>query len=57
MCNIYIYVIIKRDGDKLEAKWDQTVGVELYDHAGDNGMAPMAFDDYENVNLVRKCFV
>jgi len=42
------------DGDKLEAKWDQTVGVELYDHAGDNGMAPMAFDDYENVNLAGK---
>ena len=24
---------------------------ELYDHIGDDGMAPAAFDDYENVNL------
>lgn len=24
---------------------------ELYDHVGDDGMAPAAFDDYENVNL------
>ena len=27
------------------------MGVELYDHTGDDGMAPAAFDDYENTNL------
>ena len=26
---------------------------ELYSHAGDDGMAPAAFDDYENVNLAQ----
>jgi len=39
------------DGDNLEAKWDEPVGIELYTHVGDDGMAPAAFDDYENVNL------
>ena len=24
---------------------------ELYDHAGDTGLAPAAFDDFENENL------
>eukprot|EP01050_Picozoa_sp_SAG11_P020412 SAG11_NODE_3434_length_2450_cov_1.447044_3_plen_110_part_00 len=26
---------------------------ELYAHTGDDGMAPAAFDDYENVNLAQ----
>ena len=39
------------DGQKLSPKWQEVVGIELYDHAGDDGMAPAAFDDYENVNL------
>ena len=26
---------------------------ELYQHTGDTGMAPAAFDDYENVNLAK----
>ena len=28
-----------------------SVGTELYTHTGDDGMAPAAFDDYENTNL------
>ena len=29
----------------------RTVGIELYSHAGDDGMASAAFDDFENINL------
>ena len=43
-----------QDGMALKPKWNETVGVELYDHTGDTGMAPMAFDDFENVNLAGK---
>jgi iduronate 2-sulfatase len=39
------------NGSALRPDYDHVVGVELYDHAGDNGMAPAAFDDFENVNL------
>ena len=39
------------DGARLRPDWARQVGVELYDHAGDTGLAPSAFDDFENVNL------
>lgn len=39
------------DGAKLRPDWEKPVGLELYDHTGDTGMAPAAFDDFENVNL------
>jgi iduronate 2-sulfatase len=42
------------DGANLRPDWDRQAGVELYDHMGDVGMAPAAFDDYENVNLAGK---
>ena len=29
----------------------QPVGIELYSHVGDTGVARAAFDSYENVNL------
>ena len=39
------------NGTSLRANYDDVVGVELYDHNADDGMAPAAFDDFENVNL------
>lgn len=39
------------DGDSLSARWDEPVGIELYSHVGDTGVARAAFDSYENVNL------
>eukprot|EP00041_Stephanoeca_diplocostata_P039278 m.1606957 g.1606957 ORF g.1606957 m.1606957 type:complete len:672 (+) comp25361_c0_seq28:3645-5660(+) len=39
------------NGTTLEAIWDKPVGIELYLHVGDDGMAPAAFDDFENINL------
>ena len=39
------------DGAKLRPDWDQQVALELYDHTGDTGFAPAAFDDFEYVNL------
>ena len=42
------------NGTALKPDWVNAVGVELYDHTGDTGTAPMAFDDYENVNLAGK---
>ena len=39
------------NGTALRANYDDVVGVELYDHSTDDGMAPAAFDDFENVNL------
>lgn len=42
---------VKWDKERLLPLWDSVVGVELYDHINDTGMAPMAFDDFENVNL------
>ena len=39
------------DGALLQPKWDQPVATELYSHLGDDGIAPAAFDDFENVNL------
>jgi hypothetical protein len=41
----------KWDGEKLQPIWEDPVGIELYTHVGDDGMAPAAFDDFENVNL------
>jgi hypothetical protein len=42
------------DGSPDPEPGDATVGCyELYQHAGDTGMAPAAFDDYENVNLAK----
>eukprot|EP00730_Choanoeca_flexa_P013745 TRINITY_DN5658_c0_g2_i1.p1 TRINITY_DN5658_c0_g2~~TRINITY_DN5658_c0_g2_i1.p1 ORF type:complete len:644 (+),score=152.35 TRINITY_DN5658_c0_g2_i1:27-1958(+) len=35
----------------LRPEWEQTVGLELYDHRTDDGMAPAAFDDFEVENL------
>ena len=35
----------------LRPDWSQPVRTELYTHTGDDGMAPAAFDDYENTNL------
>ena len=39
------------DGAALRPDWSRPVGLELYDHSGDDGMAPAAFDDFENENL------
>eukprot|EP00045_Choanoeca_perplexa_P010749 m.111209 g.111209 ORF g.111209 m.111209 type:complete len:643 (+) comp15379_c0_seq1:1244-3172(+) len=39
------------DQQTLRPLWNQTVGYELYDHHGDDGMAPAAFDDFEVENL------
>lgn len=41
----------KWDGVNLQPLWDEPVGIELYTHVGDDGMAPAAFDNFENVNL------
>jgi len=39
------------NGTALRADYDNVVGVELYDHGTDDGTAPAAFDNFENVNL------
>lgn len=39
------------DGTALAPIWSEVVAAELYSHVGDDGMAPAAFDNYENVNL------
>ena len=39
------------DGAALRPDWSRPVGLELYSHSGDDGMAPNAFDDFENENL------
>ena len=49
--NMSITAWLTWDGAALRADWSQLVGLELYDHSGDDGMAPAAFDDYENENL------
>ena len=49
--NMSITLWLVWDGAALRPDWKQQVGVELYDHAGDTGMAPAAFDDFENENL------
>lgn len=36
------------DGQQLQVRWDTTLGVELYAHAGDVGDS---FDQYENENV------
>jgi len=52
--NNSLTVWVKWDGDTLRPLWDGVVGVELYDHINNTGIAPMAFDDFENVNLAGK---
>ena len=49
--NFSITQWFKWNGTTLAADFNSVVGVELYDHDGDDGMAPAAFDDFENVNL------
>eukprot|EP00039_Didymoeca_costata_P031474 m.34908 g.34908 ORF g.34908 m.34908 type:complete len:665 (+) comp8803_c0_seq1:68-2062(+) len=39
------------NGTGLRPLWNEPVATELYSHIGDTGIAPMAFDDYENENL------
>ena len=46
---------LKWNGTALRPIWPgHANGTELYNHAGDDGMAPAAFDDYENENLAGK---
>jgi hypothetical protein len=49
--NMSVTQWLKWDGANLLPMWNESVGVELYSHVGDVGMAPAAFDDFENVNL------
>ncbi|EDQ87110.1 uncharacterized protein MONBRDRAFT_27633 [Monosiga brevicollis MX1] len=42
---------VRWNGTSLRPNWNQTVGLELYDHRNNTGMAPSAFDDFENENL------
>jgi len=41
---------LKWNGTSLAADWDESVGVELYSHAGDDGSD---FDAFENVNQAK----
>lgn len=52
--NMSITVWTRWDGANLRPDWNETIATELYSHVGDNGMAPAAFDDYENVNLASR---
>jgi hypothetical protein len=49
--NMSITQWVRWNGTGLRPDWAAPVGTELYTHAGDDGMAPAAFDDYENTNL------
>ena len=49
--NMSITQWVRWNGTGLRPDWSQPVGTELYTHADDDGMAPAAFDDYENTNL------
>ena len=39
---------LRWNGTILKADWSQVVGVELYDHSGDEDIS---FDNYENINV------
>ena len=39
------------DGKKLQPKWDQIVGLELYDHSANNQLDNSYLDATENENL------
>lgn len=42
---------LRWNGTALRPIWEESVGVELYSHAGNSGIGPASFDDFENVNL------
>ena len=42
---------LRWNGTILKADWSNVVGVELYDHTGDEDLS---FDSYENVNVANK---
>jgi hypothetical protein len=50
--NASITVWTKWNGTTLSAEWDQTVGAELYDHAGDDGACLVLFRN--GLGLVEK---
>jgi hypothetical protein len=39
------------DGEKLHPKWDKVVGVELYDHTGQDQTTTAYMDASENMNM------
>merc|ERR1712046_348147 len=42
----------KWDGKKLQAIWEKSAGVELYDHDGDAGEdSKTSYEQFENVNV------